>query len=345
MANRRKLFFTSDIYNHAKTDALFARAMRECVAFHMKKCAEYKRILDDLDFDINSIEAIEDLHKIPPLPTSYLKNHTMLSKPYKRLVVKTTSSGTGGKKTLSGFDAGSGLCYLSMLFKVLGYNRLLSLRRTNYIILGSAPAQDNQTAMTKALRLAFVFAPPAGVEYALNFKDGKYNVNVDGIVGAVLKFSRQNKPVRIIGLPMYFKMLLEELSERNIAVKLHESSRVVLGGGWKSMLAGAIPKEELFQMASSVLGIQRANFKDQFGTAEHPIPYIACENHRFHIPVFGRVIVRDVDTLKPAGEGELGILNLISPLLTSASYCSILTDDIVVMKSDCGCKNPAPCFG
>ncbi|MCL2020026.1 MAG: acyl-protein synthetase [Oscillospiraceae bacterium] len=344
MADRRKLFFTNDTYNHAKTDTLFVLAMKENVSFHTKHCPQYKRILSDFNFDISSVNTVEDLYKIPPLPASYLKNHTMLSKPYNKLIVKTTSSGTGGKKTLSGFDTGSGLCAMSMLLKIFKYNKLLSLRRTNYIILGYKPDKSNQTAMAKALKWVSVLAPPVKIEYALKIKNGEYNIDVDGIMDAIVKFSKQNKPVRIIGFPAYFKMFLEELNERNIKIHLHKNSKILLGGGWKSMFAEAISKDELFEMANAALGIQRRNFKDQFSTAEHPTPYIACENHRFHIPAFSRVIVRDIDSLSPVGEGVPGILNLISPLLTSMPYGSILTDDIVIKKNDCGCGNPAPYF-
>jgi hypothetical protein len=70
---------------------------------------------------------------------------------------------------------------------------------------------------------------------------------------------------------------------------------------------------------------------------------VSCKNKRFHIPVFSRIIIRDVKSLAPVENGTPGILNLISPILSSAPYGSILTDDIAVIHNDtCGCGAASP---
>ncbi len=346
MRYRRKLFWTRKIYDLPSADAIFLRAMKENVVFHARKNPEYRDLLSHFRFDPGCLNEIGDLYKIPPLPTSYLKNRTMLSKPYKKLLLKTTSSGTGGTKTLSGFDFGSALCGLSMVLKVFSYHKLLSLRRTNYIILGYEPDKSNQSAMAKALKGIMLLAPKKKAEYALTVKNGGYEINAEGITKSLLAFAKQNCPVRIIGFPAYFKMLLDELNGRGIRLDLHAKSKVILGGGWKTFFADEIGKEELFLAANATLGILRENFKDHFSTAEHPVNYLSCINGRFHVPVFGRVIIRDVKTLKPVPNGTPGFLNLITPILSSAPYGSILTDDIAVLKDghECGCGISAPYF-
>lgn len=346
MRCRSKLFMTSDIYNLKASDDTFIDAMKANIAFHMEHCPEYKSVLKRMEFDLRSLRSVDDLYKIPPLPTSYLKNNSLLSKPYEKLLIKTTSSGTGGKKTLSGFDTGSGLCGLSMLLRVFQFHDLLSLRRTNYIVLGYRPDKSNKTAMLKALRGATFLAPRKQAVYALESVEGDYRVDVEGLIKAMKSFEKQGLPVRIIGLPAYFKMFLDELQKRSIKPNLHRDSKVLLGGGFKEHLSVVASKDELFHMASEVLGISRRNFKDHFSTAEHPINYVSCENGHFHIPVFGRVIIRDVRSLEPVFDGTPGLLNLITPLLSSAPFGSILTDDIAVMKNgcECGCGIGSPYF-
>lgn len=344
MKYRGKLFHSKKIYDLSATDDVFIKAMKENVIFHMKNCTEYKKIMDRFDFDPAVLSDVKDLYKIPAMPTSYLKNHTMLSKPYHKLILKTTSSGSSGKKTLSGFDVGSGLCGLRMLLKVFRFHRLLSLKRTNYIVLGYQPDRSNQTAMAKALKGVTLLAPARNTVYALLVKDGEYTVNTEGLIRAVKQFAEQKYPIRIIGFPAYCKMFLEELRNRNIRLHLPDNSKIILGGGWKTLFADAVSKEELFTMAHDTLGILRSNCKDHFSTAEHPINYISCENGHFHIPAFSRVIIRDVKTLLPVPEGTPGLLNLITPILSSAPYGSILTDDIAVMKpaGECGCGIDSP---
>jgi phenylacetate-coenzyme A ligase PaaK-like adenylate-forming protein len=312
----------------------------------MRRCPDYRAILKNLDFDINNLHSIDDLAKIPPLPTSYLKNNSLLSKPYNSLILKTTSSGTGGKKTISGFDASSGLCGLFMVIRVFRLHKLISLRRTNYIILGYQPDKSNQTAMAKALRAITLFAPAKKTEYALLYKNGEYQINTEGLIDAIIKFGKQNYPVRIIGFPAYLKMFIDELTMRNIRVELHKNSKIIVGGGWKALFSDEISKDELIRMASHTFGIDKENFKDHFSTAEHPINYITCANNRFHIPVFGRVIIRDVRTLEPVSFGTPGLLNLVTPLLSSVPFGSILTDDIAVLNDGnaCGCGINSPYF-
>jgi hypothetical protein len=292
-----KLFTSKDIYNLQSTDDLFVKAMKANIAFHRQSCRSYREILESFDFDLGSLSGIDDLAKIPPLPTSYLKSKTLLSKPYNKLLVKITSSGTSGRKTLSGFDLGPGLCGLLMVLKVFRFHRIFSLKPTNYIILGYQPDKSNQTAIAKSLKAVTLLAPPKKVEYALVLDDGEYQINTEGLINSIVKFSKESRPVRIIGFPAYFRMFLDELRARNIRVQLHNDSKVMLGGGWKSFFSEEISKDELYREANRTLGISRHNFKDHFSTAEHPINYLSCANDHFHIPVFSRVIIRDVETL------------------------------------------------
>ena len=342
MKNRRKLFSSKNIYNLSPTDEVFVKAMQDNIAFHMANCPEYKEILDYFNFKLDDLNNIEDLWKIPPLPTSYLKNTTMLSKPYDKLFIRTTSSGTGGSKTLSGYDKSSAICALSMALKVMRFHNLISFKRTNYIVLGPKPDKNNQTATAKALKYFTILAPTKKIEYAVKFVNGEYQVDVDDLIKAIKKFEQEGKPVRIIGFPAYLKLLLEELASRNVKINLNKDSKILFGGGWKTFFADEIPKEELFAMASDTLGIKRCNFKDHFITAEHPVNYVACENNHFHVPIFSRIVIRDVNTLKTVENGTPGVLNLITPILSSAPYGSIITDDIAVMKNDCDCGTSSP---
>ncbi|MCL2034952.1 MAG: acyl-protein synthetase [Oscillospiraceae bacterium] len=346
MKYRGKLFRSRKIYDLKSTDKIFLEAMKSNIDFHVRHCPEYRDILEVLDFDKSVLRSTNDLHKLPPLPTSYLKNHTLTSKPYDKFLLKTSSSGTGGKKTLSGFDVSSAFWGLCMLLKIFKYHNLLSLRRTNYIILGYQPDKSNQTAMAKALKGITFLAPQKGIAYALKVKNGEYYADIQGLVDSLLRFSKQNHPVRIVGFPAYMKMFIDELNERGIKITLHKNSKMLLGGGWKTFFAEEISKDKLFSMVSNTLGVRRENFKDHFSTAEHPINYVACENGNFHIPVFSRVIIRDVNTLERTPNDTPGLLNLITPLLSSVPFGSIMTDDIAVMRDagKCGCKIPSPHF-
>ena len=90
--------------------------------------------------------------------------------------------------------------------------------------------------------------------------------------------------------------------------------------------------------------IQEANINEFFGAVEHPIFFNACKEHHFHIPVYSRVIIRDVNTLEPLPMGKVGLINLISPLLRATPATSVMTDDLGYLTpgEECGCGLRSP---
>jgi hypothetical protein len=325
------------------SDELFFNAMRENVSFHLRKNTAYQELLTDLGFEMKRLNSYENLHLIPPLPTSYLKKHSILTKPYQKLFIKTTSSGTTGQPTLSGFDFSSAINAFKMVIKAFRYHHLLSLRRTNYVVLGYQPSKANQSATAKAFKSVLRLAPKRKVTWGLVYENNAYKVRINELVDDLKKFVEQGKPIRIIGMPVFIKELIDLLDE---PLKLPAYSKILVGGGWKSFLGHAIPKHEFNQLIINQLGINADDFKDHFSCAEHPINYLSCRNGNFHVPVFSRVIIRDVKTLAPLAFDEVGILNFLSPLLTSAPFGSILTDDLAILKEGktCGCGIETPYF-
>ena len=77
---------------------------------------------------------------------------------------------------------------------------------------------------------------------------------------------------------------------------------------------------------------------------EHPIFYNACKHHHFHIPIYARVIIRDVNTLEPLPMGRIGLVNLITPLMNATPTTSVMTDDLGYLTpgEECGCGISSP---
>ena len=92
-----------------------------------------------------------------------------------------------------------------------------------------------------------------------------------------------------------------------------------------------------------MLGIPNERCRDGFGSVEHCIPYVECAEHKFRIPVYSRVLIRDVKTLKPLPEGEVGYLNFISPYITSVPAMSVLMGDLAIYHGGDD-LNPTPWF-
>lgn len=347
MKFRRKLFSSKRPYD-TDTDGLFLNAVRENALFHYTHCPEYRKILDRLNFSetelLSEKPLSEYLAKLPFIPTLLFKCRRMFSMPSRRIIVKATSSGTSGRFSEIGFDAGGLLCGLKMVLKIGGHRRLFSPIPCRYIVMGYQPHCGNRTAITKTAFGATFFTPCISRKYILKFKDGKYSPDFDGIIGAVQKYAKKRVPVRFMGFPAYTFFLLKEMERRGISVKLPKRSKILLGGGWKQFYAEQADKETFYRLAEKVLGIADKDIIEFFGAVEHPLMYTDCTEHHFHIPVYSRVIIRDCDDLTPLKNGEVGLVNLITPMICATPILSVMTDDLGVLHdgSECGCGIKTP---
>lgn len=344
--SRNQLYQYPHIYDHETTDPWFLTAVRENVAYHRAHNVAYKKILDDSGFSMRDLCGIQDLHRILPIPTLFFKSHSLWTGKEQRLAVHATSSGTGGRKSQIGLEWKALGFGARMGIEVGRAHGLFSPLPTNYLILGYEPAKDNQTAISKTQRASMLYAPVAHVKYALVLRGGQYRLDVRGIREALDRYERQKLPVRIIGFPAYLYFLLQGWKKEKRTYRFHKESMVMLGGGWKQFYREQPEKAEVYRLLQEVLGIDERHCREFFGAVEHPSLYCDCTLHRFHVPIYSRVIVRDVDTLEPVGYGQAGIMNFITPLTDSMPLISILTDDLGILHppGSCACNNPAPWF-
>ena len=344
MGFRRKLFFGRDPY-FREGGELFLAALRETLEKNAAGSAEYAEILRREGFCLDMLRSEADLARLPALPTLYFKRNRLFCVSERKLVVRAASSGTGGKASEVGFDLSSLLVGLRTLRRFFRFHRVTSLIPTNYIVLGYEPAKHNRAGAVKTAYLTTQFAPALSREYALKDNGAGYDINIEGIRKALLKYAKSPFPVRFVGFPAYMYFLLKTLEKEGISLALPARSAVLLGGGWKEFSGESVDREELLELIKVRLGIDRARCFEFFSAVEHPLAYLKCACGHFHIPAYSRVIIRDTETLEPIPNGEAGLLNLITPLVSSMPLCSVITDDIAILSdSPCSCGNPAPYF-
>jgi phenylacetate-coenzyme A ligase PaaK-like adenylate-forming protein len=165
-----------------------------------------------------------------------------------------------------------------------------------------------------------------------------------GILSALKRFEKQHLPVRLVGFPSYLYFLLKALKQEGISLSLNKNSLVLLGGGWKQFDDQTIGKQELYALAEETLGIKSANCRDFYSALEHSIAYAECNRHHFHVPIWSRVIIRDIKTLEPVGYDTPGFLSFVTPLVLSAPLISVTMGDIAVLRQGCGCGIKSPYF-
>lgn len=346
MNYQRKLFIHAKPYDLENTQDLFFNAVKQNLEFHINNSEEYKEILLSRNFSIDKLENESDLYRIPVLPTLYFKRNQLLSISEDKLKLKATSSGTKGTHSVIGFDRQSLYYGIMMMLRFFSYHRVISLMPTNYIVLGYEPSSHTNMGAIKTAYGTTKFAPALHREYALKDTGNDYEINIDGIKKALLRYSKQPFPVRFVGFPSYMYFLAKTLKENGILLKLNRNSKILLGGGWKQFSNEKIDHESFYNLVNETLGIDRKNCLEFFSAVEHPLPYCKCKNGHFHVPIYSRVIIRNVNTLEPVENGKQGILSFISPLINSVPLTSVMTDDLAVLHShdECGCGIKTPFF-
>ena len=344
MGSRQRLFWHWEPYDLGGSEQKFLRACRDNCAWHIRRCPPYRDIMEHFGFDPGQLQTMEDLKNIPMLPTLFFKRHAVFSMPQWRMPMKVTSSGTSGKFSQIGFDLGCLFAEVPMVLKIGWKHKLISPKPANCVVLGYKPNKANRTGVTKTMVGLTWYAPPLRRTYALHYQNGQYIPDLDRVIRDLERYSKSIFPTRIIGFPSYLWFGLKRMEELGVAVKLPAGSMVMLGGGWKQHYAQQVEKQELYDLVEKILGIPEANIHESFGAVEHPIFYNTCPNHHFHIPVYARVLIRDPNTLEPLPYGQVGLVNLISPLMKATPTLSVVTDDLGYLTpgSQCGCGINTP---
>ncbi len=336
-----RLFRHRRVYDAAGTEALFLRAMGENVTRHYARCPEYRDILDSFAFSPADLKEPEDLARLPFLTTLYLKRHSLQSVPDSCMPVKAESSGTGGARSRIGFDLRSLYLGLRMVLRVGRQRKLWSPRPANYVIFGYPPG--NTGASKTAFGFTF-FAPALRRTYALEpAPDGGWSLSWDRIIRELERCSRSPFPLRTMGFPAYTYFLLRELKSRGLRYPMPRGSMVALGGGWKQFYAEKVEKEAFYALVKDVLDIGESRVVEFFGAVEHPVLYADCPCHRFHVPVYSRVLIRSPEDFSPLPPGQPGLVNLLTPMMQSAPLASVMTDDLGILHREacpCGAESP-----
>ena len=344
MLSRQRLFWHPDPYDLEGTEQKFLRAAADNCAYHIRHCPEYAAICDHLGFSPNQLKTMEDLAKLPVLPTLFFKRKALFSLPEWRMGMKVTSSGTSGKFSRIGFDRGCILAEVPMVVGMGFRHGLVSPVPSNCVVLGYKPHKENHTGVTRTMFGLTFFTPPLRRVYALKRVDGAYVPDLDGVAHALGRFAASPFPTRVIGFPSYLWFGLQRMEEMGIRVKLRPRSAIILAGGWKQHYAQQVEKPVLYDLARRVLGIEEENIHELFGAVEHPIFYNTCKRHHFHIPIYSRILIRDPATLEPLPMGKVGLVNLISPLMAATPTLSVMTDDLGYLTpgEECGCGIRSP---
>lgn len=346
MTARKKLIEWENVYDHEGSSQLFLEAMRDCLKHHMENNAFFRNFMEEAGCNPDELQTEEDLKNIPFIHANFFKKYEVLSVPREDIVFYATSSGTSGQKSQMFFDRDTydfGNAMIENEFRHFGF---LSDEPTNYLLFTYEPSQKSKDLGTAQTDLGLLsYAPVHDTFFALRYNGQGHDFDVYGTIETLEKYEEQGLPVRIFGFPSFLYFTLKQMQDTgHRPLHLNVKSMTMLGGGWKGYADKQIQKSELYALVEEMLGIPEANCRDGYGSTEHSVPYFECPKHHFHIPVYSRMLIRDVETLEPLPYGQAGFANFITPHLLSVPAVSVLMGDMAVLHApeECGCGIKSP---
>ena len=349
MQNVLRLFTDFDIFDDsADAQAVFVAALKEMVAWHIEKNAFYADYLRHFGFCPEHLHRMEDCAKLPFFHANYMKTHVFTSIDASNAYKHFTSSGTTGQKSQTFFDEWSWALMSYLVARNLSAKGFITDQPVNYLMFTYEPYPDSKLGTAASDLLLSTFAPIHRMFFALRQDGcGGHEFDLFGTINALKEFEKEGFPVRIFGFPSFFYFTLQRMGALGMPpLQLHPESLTIFGGGWKGASDKAIPKQALYNQAQALLGIPQERCGDSFGSVEHFVPYFECPNHHFHVPVWSKVVIRDVKTLEVAGYDTPGFLNFISPYVSCYPGNSVMMGDLATLHSGerCGCGILTPYF-
>lgn len=304
-------------------ERLLLPALIDLTAHHCRRCPGYARIVAATAPDYAGASGLADL---PFLPVSLFKTHDLKSVPDAAVTNLLTSSGTGGAQSRIAIDAETAdrqaLALTSLMGSVLGPERL------PMIVIDSRAAIRNPAEMS---------ARGAGILGLMRFGrrpffalDEAMTLDVDGLKDFLEKYG--DKPFFLFGFTfIVWRFLLAALPEG-----IDLSNGILLhGGGWKRLQAEAVDNAAFKQGLKDKTGLARVhNFYgmvEQLGGI-----YLEGPDGYLHPPLFGDVLIRDIETWEEAPLGRPGLIQLFSTIPLSYPGHVLLTEDIGVLHRNDG---------
>jgi len=327
-------------------DDLFLSAMRENFRWHYHNSTRYRNICILEGVSPDDIEDYEDIFYIPHLFVSVLKDRVFRSVPEDQVKITLKSSGTRGQKSEIYLDP----ITLDRIHRIVWnifeeYGMADKSVECNCILFSYEHQYASDVGTAFSDKLLSGLTGIRELVYALRLDKEKNNFyfDIDGVIDALMRFSKQDKPLRIIGFPAFLYELEREYTRKGLPqLNFGETCHIIIGGGWKTKADEEIPRPLFKRIMSRWLGLPAENVRDLFGMVEHGVPYVECEKGNMHVPIYSRAVVRDPGTLKILPDYEPGLLHFYTPYLNSFPALSLLTTDMGMMGRDCPCGRNSP---
>ncbi|ADL53843.1 acyl-protein synthetase [Clostridium cellulovorans] len=336
----------------------FFQDLKENVINQYKQCQAYKLLCDSQGFNPSiNLNTEKDIENIPFIATTLFKKSADIFKHLLRVPVETiekwtVSSSTSGDPSMVGRrrqelmqigeinERDKEITRPYIVQECVFYPEPEVMRKhKSEMILG----RPTESYMGNLLDL---FEFKEGTIFLVKEEDEDLTIDIDKFKNFIIKHDQLEEHLAIRGSTLLIFNAIKELEETMRPVKLGKNVLVHTGGGgWEGKKGNistgiAITRQEFVETVASFLGIPEENFIDGYSFTENTCGILGhyskeYKDYLFHVPKWGKVIIRDIKTLKPLyNPGDRGFVQILNAYGTdSFAGASILVDDIAEIVS------------
>jgi len=321
-------------------DKLLTERLVELTKLHKQNCPEYGRILDCIDFDVDSVSSYTEL---PFLPVRLFKELALKSVPDEDIVKTVTSSGTTRQAVSKIYlDRTTSSNQQKTMVKIV--SEFTGSSRMPMIIIDCPSAVKNR-AMFSARGAGILGFSIFGSKKIYAFDDNM-KLDVEGL--REFLFKRQDKKIFLFGFTFmvwqhFYKEVLR-LKDEGITFDL-SNAVLIHGGGWKKLESEAVSPQEFHKRLKEACGLDF--IYNYYGMVEQTgCIYMQCECGHLHASIFSDVITRRSIDFTLCDIGEKGIIQVVSMIPESYPGHSLVTEDegIIEGVDDCPCGRKGKYF-
>jgi hypothetical protein len=253
----------------------------------------------------------DDPAEWPYLPSAAFKRRNLISVPAGDIRSEVRSSATTGAPSVISIDMMTSrrqsLASARVIAEYIGHHR------RPFLILDEDPAASPSprkiSARSAATRGFLLFADSA--EYFLKEEDGGLHLDDEKLAKSLAEHERSGREVCLFGFTyILYALVIKRLKEAKASFRLPDRAKVVHIGGWKKL-----------ESESNVIDFY--GFTEQMG-----LVYAGGGYSPKVVPAYSEVVIRDFNTLRPAKDGQAGLIQILTPLPHSYPGISVLTDDV-----------------
>ena len=298
---------------------------------HYGRCELYRNWCAKKKFDPKD-SASMSLAELPYLPVNIFKRLALHStndqNVLKILKSSATSSQTPSRVYLDKVTRDRQMKVLASCLKSVVGNA-----RRPFIVLDAKPSSAQSGSVELSARVAGMrgyLMAASRVYYALKYENGTPKLDLEALDQAVAEIASNGEEFCLIGYTfVLYQYVIRELLARKVRFSFPASTKLIHFGGWKQLENQKVDKSQLNREAAHVFGVPVSNIVDIYGFTEQlGVIYPDDPEGVKRTPVFSEILVRDPVTFEAVPDGEVGLLEFITPVPHSYPGVVVLTDDM-----------------